>query len=130
MPSVGANQDGKHNKSFPSSEKVPSKRPHREYENAGPQVLSNVLMVLRLLLFYLHYFNKLQSKITCIVLLRQITPVCKVKGVVYDTGESLLIFELISQTYTPLPSVLLQTGARLSTRATLFVSHSQSQGSV
>ncbi len=31
------------------------------------------------------------------------------KGVVYDSGESLLIFELNSQTNTPLPSVLLQT---------------------
>ncbi len=31
------------------------------------------------------------------------------KGEVYDSGESLLIFELNSQTNTPLPSVLLQT---------------------
>ncbi len=30
-------------------------------------------------------------------------------GVVYDSGESLLIFELSSQTNTPLPSALLQT---------------------
>ncbi len=33
------------------------------------------------------------------------------KGVVYDSGESMLIFELNSQTNTPLPSVLLQTRA-------------------
>ncbi len=32
-----------------------------------------------------------------------------IKGVVYDTGESLLIFELNSQTNRPLSSVLLQT---------------------
>ncbi len=32
-----------------------------------------------------------------------------IKGVVYDSGESLLTFELNSQTNTPLPSVLLQT---------------------
>ncbi len=43
--------------------------------------------------------------------------VCKdsyaeVKGVIYDSGESLLIFELNSQTNTPLPSVLLQARAR------------------
>ncbi len=31
------------------------------------------------------------------------------KGVVYDSGESLLIVELNSQTNTLLPSVLLQT---------------------
>ncbi len=30
------------------------------------------------------------------------------KGVVYDSGESLLIFEIKSQTDTPLPSVLFQ----------------------
>ncbi len=35
----------------------------------------------------------------------------KIKGVVYDSGETLLIFELKSQTNTPLPSVLLQTRA-------------------
>ncbi len=34
------------------------------------------------------------------------------KGVGYDSGESLLIFELNSQTNTPLPLVLLQTRAR------------------
>ncbi len=32
-----------------------------------------------------------------------------IKGVVCDSGESLLIFELSSQTNTPLPSELLQT---------------------
>ncbi len=32
-----------------------------------------------------------------------------IKGVVYDSGESLLILELNSQTNTSLPSVLLQT---------------------
>ncbi len=75
-------------------------------------------------------------------------------GVVYDSGESLLIFELNSQTNTPLPSVLLQTCVsnaqqtlkclvetwlkRLyltswvggSTRVVLFVSCLQSQGCV
>ncbi len=33
------------------------------------------------------------------------------KGVVYNSGESLLIFEVNSQTNTPLPSVRLQTCA-------------------
>ncbi len=36
---------------------------------------------------------------------------CIIKGVVYDSGESLLVFALNSQTNTPLPSVLLQTHA-------------------
>ncbi len=36
---------------------------------------------------------------------------CHVKGVVYDSGESLLIFELNSQTNIPLSSVLFQTCA-------------------
>ncbi len=37
--------------------------------------------------------------------------VVRLKGVVYDSGENLLIFELNSQTNTLLPSVLLQTRA-------------------
>ncbi len=36
-------------------------------------------------------------------------PDITLKGVVYDSGESLFIFELNSQTNTALPSVLLQT---------------------
>lgn len=50
VPSVSANQD-KHDKSLPS----PPQWAH-------------------------HHFNKLQGKRTCIVLLRQMTHVCKVKG--------------------------------------------------
>ncbi len=77
------------------------------------------------------------------------------KSVVYDSGGSMLIFELNSQTNTPHPSVLLQicmSNAQISlscteflvetrlkrrylmtwfggsTRAILFVSHLQSQG--
>ncbi len=42
-----------------------------------------------------------------------------IKGVVYDSGESMLIFELNSHTNTPLPSVLLQT--RTSTAQHYFV---------
>ncbi len=60
------------------------------------------------------------------------------KGVVYDSGESLLIFELNSQTSTPLSSVLLQTrGARpglvalpetlYEHRRTVFSAHTQNR---
>ncbi len=80
MRSVGANQDGKHNKSFPSPKKGTILATTPRVWKCGPmlgrpQVLSNVLVVLLLLAaptglyqnIYLHYFNKLQGELTCFV---------------------------------------------------------------
>ncbi len=120
MQAIGANQDGKHHLKgcHPSDHtesmkmgahvSLPTSFDQRpcgssavgSASGAVPQQQSMIskecdVIVVTVFKFYLHYFNKLQGKQTCIVLLRQMKHVCTVKCL-----HNVILFFYVNKLYS------------------------------